>query len=284
MPRRPIVAGQFYEEGSEELREQISSCFKNKFGPGELPGKRKDNQIFGIIAPHAGYVYSGPCQAWAFKEIAESSLPEVYVIIGLSHAGYSTCISLEDWETPLGVIKTDKELGAALIEKGIRVNEKSHLNEHSLEVQIPFLQFVNEEEVKILPIIASEDIDYRELAEKIVKAIDETGKKAVLIASSDFTHFGVSYGYMPFASDVKQKLYELDRKAISFVENLNSTKFLQYTDETRATICGKQAVAVVAEACKMLGAKQGKLLQYYTSGDIFGDYRNAVGYASIIIH
>ena len=193
---------------------------------------------------------------------------------------------MENWETPFGIIETDKEFGNALIEKGIKVNEKPHQNEHSLEVQMPFLQFASRDKLnslKILPIIVSEDSDYKEIAEKIVKTSDETGKSIVLIASSDFTHFGISYGYMPFHTEIKKNMYELDNKAIKIIEGLKATKFLQYVDETGATICGKNPIAVVVEACKMLGAEKGMLIAYYTSGDITGDYRNAVGYGSIVI-
>lgn len=284
--RRPIVSGQFYEDSFEELDKQINSCFESKFGPGALPVRRADKKIFGAIAPHAGYTYSGPCQAWTYKEIAESRFPDLFIVIGLSHSGFATCISQEDWETPFGIVKIDRDFGGALMEKGIRVNEKAHKNEHSIEVQLPFLQFVNKDrlsDIRFLPIIASDDRDYRELAEKIVKTIDETGKDAVLIASSDFTHFGASYGYMPFHTDIKKNLYELDRKAIGFIEGLRPTEFLNYTDETGATICGKLPIAVVVEACKLMGAKKARLLNYYTSGDIVGEYGSAVGYASIVI-
>lgn len=284
--RRPIAAGQFYENGFEELGKQINSCFEGKFGPGALPVKRADKKIFGVIAPHAGYMYSGPCQAWAYKEIAESRLPDLFLIIGLSHMGSGSCISQEDWETPFGIVKVDRDFGRDLIDKGIKVDERVHKNEHSIEVQLPFLQFVNRDrlnDVRFLPIIASDDTDYRELAEKIVKTIDETGKEAVLIASSDFTHFGASYGYMPFHTDIKKNLYELDKKAIGFIEKMKPTEFLNYINETGATICGKLPIAVVAEACKLMGAKKARLLNYYTSGDIVGDYSASVGYASIVI-
>ena len=85
--RKPIVAGQFYESSFDELNKQIEISFKDKFGPGELPVKRTNKKIYGIISPHAGYSFSGPCQAWAYKEIAENAFPDLYVIVGLSHTG-----------------------------------------------------------------------------------------------------------------------------------------------------------------------------------------------------
>ena len=146
MVRKPIVAGTFYEAEEEALNEQIKNCFLSKFGPGRLPEikkEKKEKAVLGIIVPHAGYVYSGACAAYAYKEIAESASPDLFVIIGLSHSGYSSCISLEDWETPLGIARNDKDFGRSLIKTGLKQNETAHSQEHSIEVQLPFLQFTN---------------------------------------------------------------------------------------------------------------------------------------------
>ncbi len=171
MPRKPAVAGQFYPDNFEELNKQINDSFDSKLGPGALPIKKRAKEITGIIAPHAGYPYSGQCAAWAYKEIAESRLADVYVMLGLSHAGFQTCLSLEDWETPFGMVQADKELGKKLIEKGIKQDEAVHQQEHSIEVQLPFLQFANKDylkQLRIMPIIASPDKEYKETA-KIIK-------------------------------------------------------------------------------------------------------------------
>lgn len=285
MVRKPVVAGMFYEAEKEALYEQIKECFLSRFGPGKLPEDKKEKDIVGAIAPHAGYAYSGACAAYAYKEIAESKLPEVFIILGLSHSGYGSCVSLEDWETPLGIIKNDKDFGGVLMKNtGLKQDEKAHNQEHSIEVQLPFLQFISKEnEVKIMPIIASPDVPYDELARNIVKTINEEDKKAGIIASSDFTHYGVNYGYFPFQNKVKEKLYDLDNKAINHIKELDAYRFLDYTEQTGATICGKFPIAVMADACKLLGGKNAKLLKYYTSGDIIHDYSSAVGYASVIV-
>ncbi len=287
MVREPIVAGMFYESDSEELKEQISGCFTHEFGPGSLDGTN-GKKIVGVVAPHAGYPYSGPGAAWCFKEIAESELPDLFIIIGLSHSGYRSCVSLEDWKTPLGVVKNDKEFTNKLVENSkLEVNEEAHNQEHSLEVQLPFLQFVNKDnidKVRFVPIIASSDLDYKEIAESIKKTIDKTNKRVIVIASSDFTHYGINYGYMPFSKDIKENLYKLDKDAIEFIEKLDSKGFLQYVNEKKTTICGQYPIAVMIELCRLLGASKANLLKYYTSGDITKDYSSSVvGYGSIVV-
>lgn len=282
MPRKAIVAGMFYPSTEEELLNQIEDSFNSKFGPGSLPKTTKNKEILGIIAPHAGYQFSGPGAAWAYKEIAESKSPDIYILLGLSHSGFPSCLSLEDWETPLGTVNTDKDFQRVLIaNSGLKQNEEAHANEHSIEVQLPFLQFINKEQTKIAPIIVSEN--YQEIAKAIAKTIEQTRKKAIIIASSDFTHYGINYGFFPFSSDIKENLQKLDKGAIEHIQNLNPKGFLDYINKTGATICGKIPIATAIETCKLLNAKKAKLLKYYTSGDIVNDYSSAVGYGSISI-
>ncbi|MFH2027878.1 MAG: AmmeMemoRadiSam system protein B [Nanoarchaeota archaeon] len=286
MTRKPIVAGQFYSDYPHKLEEQIKDSFLSEFGPGKLPKKEKDKEIIGAISPHAGYPYSGPCAAWTYKEIAEAKLPDLYIMIGLSHSGFPTCISLEDWETPLGLVKTDKKFGKKLIEKGIEQDEGAHNNEHSIEVQIPFLQFINKnisDRLKIMPMIASPDKNYKDTAKIIAETIKELKMKVIVIASSDFTHFGMNYGFFPFKENIKKKLYDMDKGAIENINKLDPKNFLHYIEKTGATICGQYPIAVTLELCKLMGAKRADLLKYYTSGDIVDDYGSAVGYASIVI-
>lgn len=286
MVRKPIVAGQFYSNNFEELNKQINDCFSSKFGPGALPIKKRDKSIFGIVAPHAGYSCSGPCAAWAYKEIAESKFADLYVILGVGHAVFETCVSLEDWETPFGLVKTDKEFGRKLIEMGIKQDDAAHRQEHSIEVQLPLLQFANRdylERLKIMPIIVSADRDYKEIAEIIAKAAKELKIDICVIASGDFTHFGFNYGYFPFKDNIKENMSKLDNGAIEHIKGLDAYRFVSYIEEKKATICGKYPVAAMIELSKLFGAKKARLLDYYTSGDIIGDYGSAVGYGAIVI-
>ena len=287
MARKPIVSGMFYSDDFDELSNQINDSFHSKFGPGALPIKKRTKEILGIISPHAGYQFSGPAAAWAYKEIAESKLADVYIILGLSHSGSNSCISLEDWETPFGIVKTDVGFQRVLMANSdLKQNEEAHAKEHSIEVQLPFLQFANKEflqQIRIAPIIISEDRTYEEIAKAIVKTIEQTKKRAIIIASSDFTHYGINYGFFPFKDNVKEKIYELDKEAIEHIKNLDAKEFLSYIDNTGATICGRIPIATIIAVCNLLGAKKAKLLHYYTSGDITNDYSSSVGYGTISI-
>jgi MEMO1 family protein len=292
MTRKAIFAGQFYEKNEQALDKQIIECFEDKNGPGALPLSKRSGKIQAIIAPHAGYSYSGSCAAWAYKAIAEAEFAEIYIIIGPNHSGSGNAISMQGYETPFGIVRVDQEFAKSLLEKNteLQIDEEAHAGEHSIEVQIPFLQFAtkdNNENVhgnglKIVPIIIHE-IDYVKLGLDLKETILECGKKVVIIISSDFTHYGHDYHYMPFSTDVKKNIYERDGKAIEFIKSLNADGFIGYMDETMGTVCGAFPIAVLL---KTLKHSKVELLQYYTSADLEEDskYKNAVGYASILFN
>lgn len=284
--RKPIVAGQFYEAFPGRLEAQIKECFTHEKGPGELPVKTRKKELKAIIVPHAGYAFSGPCAAWGYKELAESKLPDTYIFLGLDHSGYGkSALSLDSWETPLGIARIDNELGNQLLKKTELKNDPiAHSMEHSIEAQLPFLQFVNKNEpdkTKILPITISNDLDLKKLALDMMEAIMDLDRKVVFIVSSDFTHYGKNYRFVPFTSDVPKRLYDLDAGAIKFIKALDANGFAGYVDETMATICGRQPIYLLLS---LLKKSKGELLQYYTSGDLTGDYKNAVGYAAIAFY
>ena len=297
--RKAIVSGQFYLSDKSSLKGQVESCFFNKFGPGSLPKAFNLKQRkFALIVPHAGFPYSGACAAWAYKslfEVKKEDMPETIILLGPCHSGYgktSFSLSLENFETPLGMVENDDELGNALIEAasslGLQQDEAAHKLEHSLEVQLPFLQFcytLMKKEFKIVPIVVSAT-DYEQcakLANAIFNVLEEKklGEKVCVIASSDFTHYGLSYGFVPFTKNVKENLYALDKGAIAPILKLDSKNF--YKKATSLTICGYSPIVIAVELAKLLGAKKAELLKYYTSGDVLNDYSNAVGYASIAI-
>lgn len=285
MVRTSVVAGMFYEEDKEKLNQQIEKCFMSKFGPKELPSDR-NKRIIGIIAPHAGYSYSGAGQAYSYKELGEAEIADVYIILGTAHMGFpKAALTTESFETPFGVLEVDKEFADKLIEKKAVVSDKyPHVREHSIEVQLPFLQFVNKDrKFKILPIVVGQDTDYEKLGKVIANISKELNRKIVLICSSDFTHYGANYGFIPFKDNVKENMYKLDKDAIKWIEKFDAWSFLDYIKETGATICGAYAIAVFIEACKALGGKEVKLLNYYTSGDVVNDYDTAVGYGSLVV-
>jgi AmmeMemoRadiSam system protein B len=185
----------------------------------------------------------------------------------------------EDWETPFGLVKVNGTFITKLMEKCDFVKE-SDIGEHAIEVQLPFLQYVNKDRLKditFVPLIVPSSENYMELGE----AIAEIDEDVCVIASSDMTHFGPGYGYVPFTSDIKENLYKQDNEAVSYIKKLDAKGFLAYRQSTGATICGAYAIAVAIEVVKNLFAKKGDLLMYYTSGDVLEDYNNAVGYAAV---
>ena len=286
--RIPIVSGQFYSSGFEELDKQIIGCFNSKLGPGDLPIERNEKKItYGIVSPHAGYQISGPSMAWAYKELAESKFPSRFIILGTNHTGLGESqvgVTLADWETPFGQVKCDKGFARELIGKCdfIKEDDKVHANEHSIEVQLPFLQFVNKDklrEIKIVPLAIS-DYDTN-LCRSLGDTLTDISEDICVIASSDFTHYGPNYNYTPFLHNKKESMYNLDAGAIDFIKKMDTEGFLNYVRKKRATICGAGAVASCIEIMRNLGMKKADLLNYYTSGDVLKDYTNAVGYASI---
>lgn len=296
--RKPIVAGQFYSAVRKELSEQIESSFKHSLGAGmpRVPAKQK--KIYGCVVPHAGHVYSGPCASHAYKELAELSknnFPNTFILFGPNHSGYGRALfslSFEDFETPLGIIKNNTELGKEILEQtshlGLQEDNQAHQYEHSIEVQLPFIQFISkfvkkEQKPLIVPIIVSTQEYDKCLAvgRKIAQLVKESERNVCFIASSDFTHYGTNYGFIPFTpSEAKTRLKDLDRKSINHILKLNSYDF--YKEATKTTICGASTITTAIEACKTLGSKKAILLKYYTSGDVSKDYSNAVGYAAVV--
>ena len=157
--RVPIVAGQFYEYEFTQLDNQIKQSFEQ--GPGSTPLNSRTNNTLGAILPHSPYKKSGKCAAWAYKDIAETPLPFTYIILGTLHKGMSdhALLSLKDFSTPFGLIKTDKNLVNNLLnEHNFKLDENAHALEHSIEVQLPFLQYTTQNSIdapRILPLLIS---------------------------------------------------------------------------------------------------------------------------------
>jgi len=285
MVREAVVSGTFYDSDTQILKEQIESSFKSKFGAGALPAKRTNEKIKGVIVPHAGYSFSAACASWAYKEIAESNISGTFLLLGPNHFGYGSGISIEDWRTPLGLIKTDKDIIRGIKENtNLSINESCHEREHSIEVQLPMLQHTNLdmiEKIRIIPIAVSNDIDYVKLASDLKNYLDSINKKITIIVSSDFTHYGKNYNYLPFTTDVPKRITELDKGAIDLILDKDSDGFKKYINKTFITICGYMPILVFLEMIKDENEK-GHLLMHYTSGDILSDYKNSVSYASIV--
>ncbi|MFB5630338.1 MAG: MEMO1 family protein [Nitrosopumilaceae archaeon] len=273
--RTPAVAGMFYPKETEKLKSLVHNCFLNKYGPGKLPPSNNTKKIYGVICPHAGYIYSGPIAAHSIYAISSNPI-ELFIIVGPNHWGIGCNIaSMKDcnWETPLGIVEINSEAVKELtnISDLIELDFFSHIKEHSLEVQIPILQEVFSNKFKILPISMIDQT--KNTAVELGKCIAKIIKKnnAMLIGSSDFTH----YEENDFA-------HKQDMALIKPILNLDVEEFYQVLNSKKITACGYGAIATTMVASKELGATKGELLKYATSGDVTGDKSSVVGYGSII--
>jgi AmmeMemoRadiSam system protein B len=250
----------FYPRDPSHLEQLLEKCFSGA-GPAGNP--------YGIVSPHAGYIYSGLVAASAFATIP-ADFSGTFVLIGPSHRGYMTCCSAIPWETPLGVVDTDTEFVAAL---DIEIDEFSHRDEHSLEVQVPFVKY-RFPRARIAPVMmGSQDISgVAALAEKVVTAIKRTHRDVRIVASSDFSH------YVPESKAKSDDLY-----AIEALRTLDVAGFYRRIDERGVSACGYGPIAVMVTAARMLGAHAAELVRYATSGDVTGDRREVVGYAAIAV-
>lgn len=266
MNREPIVAGQFYPASLEALRDQIESFVDSSL---------KKEKVKGVVSPHAGYIYSGKVAAEVFSKI---EIPETIVLIGPSHTGIGDKFALYpdgSWETPLGSIEIDKELSELILKHSELITEdaKAHSSEHSIEVQLPIIQFFRKD-FKIVPIaVAQTDIEScRKIAFSITKAIKDFKEQVLIVASSDMTH------YEP-AKSAKEK----DQKAIDAIVGLDEELLFNRIGEYNISMCGYIPTVIMLAASKILGAKSAELINYMTSGDLSGDYDSVVGYAGVIV-
>jgi hypothetical protein len=286
--REPAVAGQFYDSNPETLRRKIEQMLSGD--DSSSPGRGKFVQA--VIVPHAGYVYSGKTAAKTLKS-AGNFIYKRAIVISPSHSfpfkGLALC-SYDAYKTPLGCIAVDKGLSDEIRGKKCRwINEKDevHVPEHSLEVELPFLQ-VMFPELPIVPIICGH-VDL-EIAGDISEVLyPYMNHETLWVISSDFTHFGRQFGYRPFSEDIPEKLRELDGGAVDKIVSLDCNGFSDYVEETGATICGANPIKVllktIGKASKHSGSKfTSELSAYTTSGELTGDYSHTVSYAGIVIY
>ena len=266
MSRNPVVAGQFYPGSASQLKAMIETL---------VDKKAKKQDATGLVLPHAGYVYSGPV---AGAVISRIKFKDTFIIIGPNHHGRGKPLSIMTqgaWKTPLGEVEIDSELAGQILANSSHLQEDdaAHQYEHSIEVQIPFLQYFKPD-IRIVPITlayASGDV-YKEIGKEIAKAIRELNREVVIIASSDMTHY-----------ESQESAKKKDTQAIEAVLELNEDKLLRRVEELDISMCGYAPTVTLISAAKELGAKTAELVKYQTSGDITGDYSSVVGYAGIII-
>ena len=268
--RYPAVAGSFYTSLASRLRSEIAAYLQVASKETKLM-KRK-----ALICPHAGYMYSGRCAAYSYASCSNWKQEDLTaIIIGPNHTGLGTPISIsfEDWKTPLGVVECDTGLAEEMVNasKICRKDELAHLKEHSNEVQLPFLQILAPHARMVGICMGVQDMEAaRDLGGAVFEAVQATKRNAIVIASSDFTH------YEP-AEAARKK----DMEAIGRLLAMDPDGFEDLVEEKDLSICGHGPIAAAMHYALLAGAKKCELLKYTNSGETTGDFREVVGYASL---
>jgi AmmeMemoRadiSam system protein B len=255
----------------------MEQLFTHKLGPGSLPSIVEDGprNIVGLVVPHAGYMASGPIAAHAYHYLATDGKPDIIVIFGPNHTGHGSALSIMSegvWRTPLGDAEIDIKTANQILKASdiIDVDDKAHVYEHSIELQLPFLQYLYGSEFKFVPIcFMMQDLESsREVGEAVASALK--GKNGVVIASSDMTHY-----------ESQERAEKKDKMAIDAALEMNEEKYYHTVEAYGISTCGYGPVIAAITAAKGLDAKKADLLCYKTSGDVLGDRSAVVGYASI---
>ncbi len=286
--RPPARAGQFYPASESSLKDKIEECFTSSLGPGEIPSLGSGSpRIRGAVVPHAGYEYSGPVAAHVYGAIAEEGYPDTFVIIGPKHpdpfsAGGvpDAAVTKETFSMPFGDVRVNQDIVDEITGGPIEVSSDAHASEHSIEVQIPFLQYFDTD-FDFVPILISNQS--LEVAKKLGEALRGAteGRDMIIIASTDFTHCGPNYGQLPpDGMTAGEYAKEQDQKAVDEIIELNASGLSRVVDENDISMCGPAGVEATIFAIEE-NVEGGSLLKYATSQDVVSG-RNAVGYGGII--
>ena len=263
--RQPAVAGRFYPRDAGELERTV----KPLIGPGPA------QPALGIVVPHAGYMYSGRVAGQVYGSV---ELPGAFVIIGPNHTGLGPAAAIMTagvWRMPAGDVLIDTELAGDVLENSrlLEENSSAHLYEHSVEVQLPFLQYLKGNPLIVPICVMITDADQcRDIGLAVAAAVREFPAPVLIIASSDMSHYESQ-------AAARQK----DELALEQIFALDPAGLLATTHENHISMCGAAPVAAMLVACNDLGAKSAKLVRYETSGDVTGDFRQVVGYAGVTV-
>jgi AmmeMemoRadiSam system protein B len=266
MLRRPAVAGTFYAGTRDRLRLQLD---------GLLPANRGAEPAIGVVVPHAGYVYSGRVAGAVYGRVA---LPDTCIILGPNHTGMgagAAVMTQGAWETPLGRLPIDTELAEALVAQSPAIIEDSvgHQREHSIEVQLPFLQYLDGPSRFVPLCLFLHDLPAcQEVGRAVAAAVRNVGRPVLLIASTDMSHY-VS----------RAEAAEKDRHALDAVLKLDPAGLHGAVRRQGISMCGYHAVTAMLIAARAMGAERAELVMYADSGDVAGDTSQVVAYAGLIV-
>lgn len=278
MIRKPAVAGAFYPDNPDILKKTIEDCFLDKRGVGEIPTLNSFDGLdypLNIMVPHAGYQYSGPIASHGYCEIVKNGFPEVFIIISPNHTGFGSEISVfneGEWITPFGNVAVDGEFADAIIESSdiASADFSAHIREHSIEVQLPFLQYFSTD-FKIVPITMGTQnfVTSNDLSNAILEAADKLNKSYCVIASTDLSHY-----------NNQEKANKVDGFVLEDISEMNEFKLFEEVVQYNITMCGYAPVMTAISVSKRTSKNTSEILAYGTSGDVSGDFTSVVGYAS----
>ena len=281
MRRKAFNAGRFYDGREKHLIDSLEKSFKSNLGPENLPEgiTHSDLPTPFFLVPHAGYMYSGPVAASSYLEMSKYKPPETVVIFGPNHYGAGAEISVPDqlteWETPLGTVNVNQNFVDELIalDSQVRKSDPAHIQEHSIEIQLPFLQYILKEPFQIVPItMMNQGYDSSMLlGETVAKLIKD--ENIVVIASSDFTHY-----------ESHESAKRKDGQVLDAIKKMDAKTMYDVKYNLHVTMCGYGPIAATLEAAKQTGRTNTKILNYATSGDVSGDRSQVVGYASAMFY
>ncbi len=273
--RPSVLAGSWYRGISTELQEEVDQYLdKAAFDPGA-------GRICGLIVPHAGYFYSGAAAAYGYKVLPKGAFTHVVVMGPTHHSRFqgASIPQFTHYETPLGRVEVDRQVCDCLLaDPDFSTVSSAHTEEHCLEIQLPFLQRTLGE-FKLIPVligdVTPEDCD--RIASALRAACPES---SLFVASSDFTHYGHRFGYLPFDDEIKENLEKLDLGAAERACRKDVDGFFHYVEETGATICGQKPIGILLRL--LPEGASGEVARYYTSGDVTGDFSHCVSYATVV--
>lgn len=267
--RKPAVAGRFYSSSPVELKKQIRDF-------AGYPAERK--KVIACMLPHAGYTYSGKIAA---QTVAQVDIKEKIILLGPNHTGYGHEFSIMTegvWQTPLGENKIDSILAGELLKNSEYLAEDplAHMYEHSLEVELPILQYFKADfQIVPLAFMSNRISALKEIGKEIGDFVNASSKKdsIMLIASSDMTHY-----------ESQDDAIRKDKEAIDAILELDEDKLVKKIKDLNISMCGYAPVVTMIKAAKIIGATNASLVAYQTSGDVTGIKDEVVGYAGIIIY
>jgi AmmeMemoRadiSam system protein B len=280
----PAVAGSWYPADGAALERQLDGFFRDAGSDGDGRSTPAGKAV-ALIAPHAGFVYSGLVAARGFHRVGAEGYDRV-VLLGPSHyASFDGAIlpAASVYRTPLGDVPIDDEACRTLRRRdGFRVDSGPFRPEHCLEAEIPFLQHRLGVGWRLLPVLVGKlgmGADAERLADGLRPLL---GARTLVVVSSDFTHYGPRFGYLPFGQDVARRIEKLDMGAVERILARDSSGFEEYVNRTGATICGRAPIRVLLELTP--ADAEGRLAAYDTSGRITGEWDHSVSYASLVFH